>query len=55
MARYLKEGKSPDEVAQEDAKIRQAVEEIIDDIGARGDAALRDYSERFDQWSPARC
>ena len=52
MARYLKQGKPPDEIAQEDAKIRQAVEGIIEDISTRGDDALRDYSERFDKWSP---
>ena len=53
MARYLKQGKPAEEVAQEDAKIRQAVEAILREIGARGDAALREFSERFDQWSPA--
>ena len=53
MARYLKQGKPAEEVALEDAKIRQAVEAILREIGARGDEALREFSERFDQWSPA--
>ena len=53
MARYLKQGKPAEEVALEDAKIRQAVEAILREIGARGDEALRAFSERFDQWSPA--
>ena len=26
---------------------------VIDDIRARGDAAVRTYSEKFDKWSPA--
>ncbi len=52
MARHLKQGKSADEVALEDAKIREVVEGILDDISSNGDSALRDYSERFDKWSP---
>jgi len=53
MVRYLKQGVSADQLAQEDAKVRNSVEQIIEDIGARGDVALREYSQRFDQWSPA--
>jgi sulfopropanediol 3-dehydrogenase len=34
--------------------VRAAVTSIIADIGARGDAAVRDYSAKFDQWSPPR-
>ena len=52
MARYLKRGQPADVTAREDDKVRKAVEDIIADIGARGDRALRDYSERFDRWSP---
>ena len=52
MARYLKKGKSAAEVALEDAKIRRTVDQILTDIDSRGDGALRQYSERFDQWSP---
>ncbi len=52
MARYLKSGKSGEEVATQDAKVRQIVEDILEDITQRGDAALRHYSEQFDQWSP---
>jgi len=52
MARYLKQGKPADEVAKEDARIRQTVEGILSDIDARGDDALREYSARFDDWSP---
>ena len=52
MARYLKRGQPADITAREDDKVRKAVEDIIADIDARGDRALRDYSERFDRWSP---
>ena len=52
MARYLKRGQPADVTAREDDKVRKTVEDIIADIGARGDRALRDYSERFDRWSP---
>ena len=52
MARYLKRGQPADVTAREDDRVRKAVEDIIADIGARGDRALRDYSERFDRWSP---
>ena len=52
VVRYLKQGMSGDLIADHDAQVRQTVEEIIEQIGTRGDAALREYSERFDQWSP---
>ena len=52
MARYLKRGQPADVTAREDDRVRKAVEDIIADVGARGDRALRDYSERFDRWSP---
>ncbi|MEL7485622.1 MAG: histidinol dehydrogenase [Pseudomonadota bacterium] len=53
MIRFLKEGISQEQAATDDAKVRAIVEEILADIGARGDAAVRDLSERFDRWSPA--
>ena len=52
MARYLKHGQPAEVTAREDDRVREAVERIIADIGSRGDAALREYSERFDRWSP---
>ncbi len=52
VVRYLKQGMSGDLIADHDAQVRQTVEEIIEQIGTRGDAALREYSERFDRWSP---
>src|SRR3954452_23480089 len=32
--------------------VRGTVETIIADVRRRGDSAVREYSERFDQWSP---
>ena len=52
MARYLKQGKSLNEIALEDAKIRHTVENILHEISSHGDKALRNYSQQFDQWSP---
>ena len=52
MIRHLKVGITASEAATEDAKVRAVVEGVLGDIGARGDAAVRDYSERFDRWSP---
>ncbi|NQV57879.1 MAG: histidinol dehydrogenase [Rhodospirillales bacterium] len=52
MARYLKEGISDEDKDTADAQVRRTVEDILDDIKKRGDAAVRDYSTKFDNWSP---
>ena len=52
MATYLKHGMDADTKMKSDAKVRATVENILADIEARGDVAVRDYSERFDKWSP---
>ncbi|MEX0730798.1 MAG: histidinol dehydrogenase [Aquisalimonadaceae bacterium] len=52
MVRYLKKGKKPTEIAAADAKVRQTVEAILSDIELRGEAAVRELSEKFDNWSP---
>jgi len=36
-----------------DAKVRATVESILQDVTARGDAAIRDLSKKFDNWEPA--
>jgi sulfopropanediol 3-dehydrogenase len=41
-------------VAAVDAKIRATVEAILADVEARGDSAVRELSEKFDNWSPER-
>ncbi|MCX7367847.1 MAG: histidinol dehydrogenase [Alphaproteobacteria bacterium] len=50
MARFLKRGRDADAVADDDAKVRATVEGILADIQARGDAAVRELSIRFDKW-----
>ncbi len=50
--RYLKRGQDADAAAAADAKVRATVESIISDIQARGDAAVRRYSQQFDRWDP---
>ncbi|MEL6915649.1 MAG: histidinol dehydrogenase [Pseudomonadota bacterium] len=52
MAQYLKRGKPADERAEDDAKVRGIVEGILGDIEARGDAAVRDLSVKFDKYEP---
>ena len=53
MIRYLKEGISEEQAATDDAQVRGIVEGILKDIETRGDAAVRELSEKFDDWSPA--
>ena len=50
MARFLKRGRDADAVAEDDAKVRATVEGSLADIKARGDAAVRELSIRFDKW-----
>ena len=50
MARYLKRGATAQSKADNDRQVRNTVEEILADIGARGDAAVRDLSIKFDKW-----
>ena len=53
MARHLKTAKGAAERAEADVKVRQTVEGILADIEKRGDAAVRELSAKFDNWSPA--
>jgi len=52
MARHLKTGRTPEQATVEAKKVRDIVSEIIDDIERRGEAALREISEKFDKWNP---
>ncbi len=49
---HLKTGKPQSERAADDAKVRATVEATLADIEARGDAAVRDLSVRFDNYDP---
>ena len=53
MARYLKRGRDAVLRAEDAAKVRATVETILADIEARGDAAVRELSAKFDQWDRA--
>jgi sulfopropanediol 3-dehydrogenase len=52
MARWLKRGMDASAIEAADAKVRQTVETILDDVKKRGNAAIRELSEKFDNWSP---
>ena len=49
---HLKRGRSDAERAGDDARIRETVEAALADIAARGDAAVREMSARFDGHAP---
>lgn len=51
MIRYLKQsGKQHDKAQQE--QISKVVADILKEIEQRGDEAVREFSEKFDKWSP---
>src|SRR5437764_7145948 len=52
MPRHIKTAALAGQQEEADAKTRAAVEAIIAEVKARGDAAVRDLSARFDKWSP---
>jgi len=52
MARYIKRGMDATAIKAADAKVRETVEQILADIDARKDAAVRELSRKFDNWSP---
>ncbi len=52
MSRWLKRGLDPDRAKIADIKVREVVENIITQIENRGDAAVREFSRRFDDWEP---
>ena len=50
MAEYLKRGATAEAKADSDRNVRDTVEGILADIAARGDAAVRELSVKFDSW-----
>ena len=52
MIRYLKSGQTAAVKAENSLQVRNTVETILNEIGTRGEAAVREYSEKFDKWSP---
>ncbi|SDX45647.1 sulfopropanediol 3-dehydrogenase [Albimonas donghaensis] len=52
MARWLKQARSAEARAEDASKVRATVEAALADISARGDAAVREMSGKFDGWTP---
>ena len=51
--RYLKRGRAQQERAAASAQVEATVRELLADLEARGDEAVRELSQRFDNWTPA--
>ncbi|MEP1576037.1 histidinol dehydrogenase [Roseibium album] len=49
---YMKRSKPEDERALDDANVRSIVETTLSDIERRGDVALRELSQKFDNYAP---
>ena len=54
MATHLKRRIAQDITDEIDQKVRQTVEGILAAVKRRGDAAVREYSEQFDKWTPKK-
>ena len=52
MIQVIKSGISAETAADMDAEVKATVETTLKDIETRGDAAIRELSEKFDNWSP---
>lgn len=52
MGVFLKKAKPVEARKADDLKTRNSVETILSDIEDRGEAAIRDYSQKFDNWNP---
>src|SRR5579872_6530710 len=52
MREVLKPGRAPQAKAADAAKTKAAVEAILAEVERRGDDAVRELSEKFDNWSP---
>ena len=49
---YLKQGKNEADGAVDDAKVRRVVEDTLKAIEERGDKAVREFSQKFDNYTP---
>ena len=52
MIKVIKSGIDAETAADFDSKVKTTVETTLKDIETRGDAAVRELSEKFDNWSP---
>ena len=49
---FLKKSKTETEKAAEDAKVREVVEATLTEIEKNGDQAVRELSQKFDNYTP---
>ena len=49
---YIKKGRTVEQRAEADARVQETVKGILDDIRTRQDEAVRELSQKFDQWNP---
>jgi len=54
MATYLKRRIAQEVTDEMERKVRETVQSILGEVKKRGDAAVREYSERFDKWAPKK-
>jgi len=54
MATHLKRRIAKDLTDEMDLKVRHTVEGILGEVKKRGDAAVREFSEKFDKWIPKK-
>ncbi|MGB8269507.1 MAG: histidinol dehydrogenase, partial [Priestia megaterium] len=52
MAKVFKQGKSQEEINQNDMQVSATVSQTIKKIEGEGDSAVREISRKFDNWSP---
>src|SRR3954468_20337278 len=54
MATHLKRRIAQSLTDEIDQKVRATVEGILGDVKKRGDAAVREFSQKFDKWVPRK-
>src|SRR5215469_11252914 len=52
VAHHLKQGRTPEQATADANSVRDIVKGILEDVEKRGETALREISEKFDEWSP---
>jgi len=52
MTTYLKSAPQTAEDRERSVSVQETVTQVIADVRTRGDAAVREYSQKFDRWSP---
>src|SRR5438045_9582329 len=52
MPRFLKRGMDASAIKAADAKVRETVEHILNEVESGRDAAVRALSQKFDNWAP---